>query len=309
MAGREWPLFEIVTRLAPSSGAARRAVKPLTEIRAESLTARRRRHTLLFAGPGRPRFWLYESAFLSGRMLSPETFAVERLYRAAGLETVGAELPDHASMELAFLAHLAKLPEDSAPAPRSGVLRKSPGSLERRFLEKHAGRWLPALGHALARSGDEVYAPIGKLLADWLEEAIRPRAVVRGARLPVIQRAEACGLCGFCVQICPTRALAVRETSTATTLVLNAAACVGCARCERICEMHALTMNYLPENSELLTGWRVLRQSPRALCPACGLPTISQAELHFVETRIGHPAWLDYCLECRRNPAPAEIAR
>ena len=36
---------------------------------------------------------------------------------------------------------------------------------EKNFIEAHAGRWLPHLGRALAQAGDEVYAPIGELLA------------------------------------------------------------------------------------------------------------------------------------------------
>jgi TorA maturation chaperone TorD len=106
-AGREWPLYDLVVSLAPESDAAQGAVEALAEVRAEALAARRQRYTALFVGPGRPRVWLYESAFLNGRILGPETFAVERAYRAAGVEPIGAELPDHASLELAFLAQLA----------------------------------------------------------------------------------------------------------------------------------------------------------------------------------------------------------
>jgi nitrate reductase assembly molybdenum cofactor insertion protein NarJ len=141
-AGREWPLCEIAACLGPTSEGARRAVEALAEVRAESLEARRTRYSVLFGGAGRPRFWLYESAALTGRILGPATFAVEKLYRATGLERVGAELPDHASLELAFLAHLAAVGQDAVlPA-------------ERQFIERHAGRWLPSLGRALARSGD-----------------------------------------------------------------------------------------------------------------------------------------------------------
>ena len=85
LPGCEWPLFESAARLAPSSVAARRAVEALVRVGAESLTARRVRYAALFAGSGRPRLWLYESAHVSGRLLGPETLAVERLYRAAGL--------------------------------------------------------------------------------------------------------------------------------------------------------------------------------------------------------------------------------
>ena len=288
--GCDWPLFESAARLAPQSEAARRAIQVMAEVRAESVTARRKRYTALFAGPGRPCFWLYESAFLNGRILGRETFAVEQLYRAARMEIASAELPDHASLELAFLAHLAAVGEDS-------IL-----SYERQFIEQHAGRWLPELGRALAHSGDEVYAPIGQLLADRLAEAARLRrahAPATSLRLPIIPQAEACTLCGFCVQVCPTRSLAAQETKSETVLLLSAAACIGCGKCERICETHALKMKPLPEGSETSKEWSLLRQSPCAVCRACGQPTISRAELDFVAAQIGRPAWLEYCLNCR----------
>ncbi len=304
LAGYEWPLFEIAIRLAPFSEAVRRAVEPLGTVRAESLTARRARYAALFLGPGHPCFWLYESAALNGRVLGAETLAVERLYHAAGLEITNAELPDHASLELAFLAHWAAVGQDS-------ILPN-----ERQFIEQHAGRWLPQLGRALSRSGDEVYAPIGNLLAEWLEERVecrvsnvreriirRPSLATRHSslptRLPVIPRAEACTLCGFCVQVCPTRALAVRDTDFETTLLLFPDVCVGCGKCELVCEPHALKMKG-PSNGDRLPASRaVLRQSPRARCLACDQPTVSRAELDFVVTRIGHRVWLDYCSECR----------
>ncbi len=318
--GREWALFEIATRLAADA----RCLSALAEIRAEPLAGRRKRYAALFVGSGRPQFWLYESAFLAGRILGPDTFAVEKLYRAAGLDTLGAELPDHASMELAFLAHLAGHGAEEA---------------ERGFIEKHAGRWLPELGRALARSGDEVYAPIGQLLADWLMERkcgmmnaecgmparraeahspfIIHHSSFRIQKLPAITQLDSCTLCGFCVQVCPTRALAIRETSAETNLVLNAGACVSCGKCQQICETEALKLTPHPpsplpvrtplrcasgtlrESAEQERGSIVLRESPRAACPSCGQPTISRAELDFVAAQIGHPAWLDYCLDCR----------
>ncbi|MBM4422044.1 MAG: hypothetical protein FJ030_01465 [Chloroflexi bacterium] len=288
-AGREWPLFEAALRLAPESEAAQRAATAMAEIGAEPHAERGARYRALFSGPGRPPVWLYESAFRNGRLLGPETFAVEKFYRAAGMETASAELPDHASLELAFLGWLAG---------------QEAVDTESEFLKKHAGRWLPELGRTLARSGDEVYAPIGQLLADWLEESLAP-ALPRMKRgevcLPAISQADLCTLCGFCAQVCPTRALAVRETATETALILDSARCVACGQCERICETHALKMNRAGDEGQDSSSSRreVLRRSPRAMCRACGEPMVSRAELDFVAERIGHPAWLEYCVECR----------
>jgi TorA maturation chaperone TorD/formate hydrogenlyase subunit 6/NADH:ubiquinone oxidoreductase subunit I len=293
--GREWPLFEAVVRLGQHSEAARRAAEVIAQIGAESQAVRRARYAALFAGAGRPRFWLYESAHRSGRLLGPESFAVERFYRTAGLAIVGAELPDHASLELAFLAFLAERQADDVE--RADERER----VERRFIANHAGRWLSDLGRALAHSEDVVYAPIGQLLADWLAESAHPhrRVATPSFRLPVILQAESCTLCGFCVQVCPTRALAIRETPTESALVLSAGACVGCAKCERLCEPGALKMRQLPASQGPAGGRRVLCKSLRAHCPGCGQPTVSEAELAYVAKQIGHLAWLDYCLECR----------
>jgi nitrate reductase assembly molybdenum cofactor insertion protein NarJ/Pyruvate/2-oxoacid:ferredoxin oxidoreductase delta subunit len=288
--GPQWPLFATVAGLATASEAADRAALALAAVRAEPLAARRARYAALFAGAGRPRFQLYESEAVSGRVFGPQATEVERYYQAAGLEAAGAELPDHVSMELAFLAHTAEY----------GAC-----DVERDFISKHAGRWLPGLGRALARSGDEVYAPIGQLLAEWVEECAEqrpPKGAPRAARLPrlpVMLQVEACTLCGFCVQVCPTRALAIHETARETALVLSAAKCVGCNKCERVCDQYALKMQPTAGERALSRGPSVLRQSPRARCHGCDEPMVSQAELDFVIRQIGHPAWLDYCSDCR----------
>jgi ferredoxin len=249
-------------------------------------------------------------------MLGPETFAVAKLYRAAGLEIIGAELPDHISNELAFLEHLARSAETRFASQESGFLSCDIGREEilpeeKKFIEDHAGRWLPSLGRALAQSGDEVYAPLGQLLADWMEESARRCGVHHAEcgrtsivhhssfhipKLPNISQVERCNLCGFCVQACPTRALFIRETQNETALILKEAACIRCGKCERICEAKALTMQpAFNSSSDMIT----LRQSSRVECRGCGEPMVSQAEFNFVTTQIGHPAWLDYCLECR----------
>ncbi len=126
------------------------------------------------------------------------------------------------------------------------------------------------------------------------------------ASLPTLPRAEDCTLCGFCVQVCPVRALAIRESESETLLILDAPACIGCSKCERICDTKALTlhtsysMQPCPERSRRDETRNIaLRQSPRAACPACGKPTVSQAELDFVASKLGSPEWLPLCLDCR----------
>ena len=308
-ASVEWPLYEVVRDLRPFSPIAQQTIAALVDIQPESEEMRQERYDDLFMGNGRPRLWLYESMMVNGRLLGPETQKLALLYQAAGLQIVSSELPDHASMELSFLGYVAEM---QANDPEN---RRRWQKLERDFIKKHAGRWLPDLGRVLARSGDEVYAPIGKLLVGWLAEALRPpRKQKTAVRLPVIQIEQDCTLCGFCVQICPTKALAVYETEQETSLLLATAACIGCSKCEHICDTHVIEMALMEEVSPSpqpdllpLLGeglgrgplFTVLKRSPRAACLECGRPLVSRAELDYVATQLGHPAWLDYCMECR----------
>ncbi|MDX1688151.1 MAG: molecular chaperone TorD family protein [Candidatus Promineifilaceae bacterium] len=295
--GQRWPLYACTEKLAGVSTAAAHAAAAFAQVRSESMQERRARHRALFQSNGRPRFWLHESLYRSGRLLGPEMLEVEQLYRAAGLELSGKELPDHASVELAFLAHLARRGVENPK--RAGQWRQ----MEKLFLKKHAGHWLPTMGRAIAASGDAVYAPIGTLLADWLEELLQPAARKRVLqRVPSVDQ-PACTLCGFCSQVCPVRALLIDENDSETILLLSPTRCYGCGKCVRACETSAMTMS--PSHEEQATmgpdEWQILRSSPRANCPACGEPTVSRAELEYVSRQLGHPRWLEYCWRCRAN--------
>lgn len=293
LPGREWPLTQAAAKLVPLSTAA----EAMAQIPAEAETTRRARHTRLFAGPGRPRFWLYESMWRSGRFLGPETISLEQLYKGAGLRIVGAEAPDHASVELAFLAHLSKQQEAE---PEYAVLWQK---LERDFINKHAGQWLPALGRSLAASGDEVYGPIGEFMADFLLDKGRPqkqkRKLTLSFRLPIVVHQELCSLCGFCVQVCPTRALTINETPRDTILLLSSSACNGCRKCKNVCPAGALAMNGADDGNPVYEAHTTLRRSSRVYCPICGEATVSRAEIDFVAEQIGRPGWLTYCQLCR----------
>ncbi|MEI7846267.1 MAG: molecular chaperone TorD family protein [Chloroflexota bacterium] len=284
LPGREWPLFELASRYLPNSI----AVPGMALIQAENLLARQERYAALSSGQsGQPRFWLYESAFLTGRILGEATFAVAKCYSQAGLQVDGSELPDGAALELAFLAHLAQ----NNPAA------------EKDFLKSHAVLWLPALGQSLARGADPVYAAIGQLLSDWITNVVTlvsaAEMVRPGVRIPVLDNAPACTLCGFCAQRCPTRALAIHETSFETALVLLASRCTGCGRCAAVCDTRLLTMEPVPVEALVGSKPQALRVSERVACKGCGQPMVSHAEMDYVIHQIGHPDWLDYCPACR----------
>lgn len=299
-AGSDWPLFEAVSHLArlTESRAARRAVEAIRAIPAEDMSIRRRRYRLVTTGATGAPLSLYESMHREGKLWGPSTLAVAQIYRIAGLEPDGAELPDHASVELSFLGWLAEKAVASADEAEDWQ------KLGRKFIEVHAGEWLPEVGQTLAFSNDAVYAPIGYLLMDWLKEAVRPprpkRAKKEGCdlRLPVIPDAETCTLCGFCVQVCPTQALVIRETSIETGLILKPLACISCSKCEKVCEYDALVMQKTGET--VRTDPHALRISERQACAHCGTPMVSAAELDAIAVMLGErPNWLNYCMECR----------
>ena len=127
----------------------------------------------------------------------------------------------------------------------------------------------------------------------------KKRAAARWVPTITADQVEDCILCGFCTQVCPTRALAVRENQEVTSLQLSARSCVGCGRCLPVCEPHVLRMEKLPPGEEPGTGWKALRNSPRATCKVCGKPLVSQAELAYVAARLGNPDWLELCQDCR----------
>lgn len=293
-SARAWSLYADASRVAHESPAARRAILALSEIPAESIEQRQARYESIFNNRTL-NYWLYESAAKTGRIIGPDTFAVAKLYHAAGLvSSFGAEPPDHASLELAFLAHLSEQAESN---PEQAAEWRA---LEIQFIKEH-GDWLIQLGRNLSKSGDMLYAPIGQLLADWLSESHTKQAVIAeiaasNTSIPNIPRAEDCTLCGFCVQVCPVHALAIRENETDTLLTLNVQTCIGCAKCEKICDTKAITLIPITNYELQITP---LRQSPRAICPSCNKPTVSRAELEYISAQIGNPAWLDYCLECR----------
>lgn len=280
--GREWPLFELAARLLPDSP----AMPGLSTLPAQSQPERQARYDALF-GNGRPRFWLHESGYLGGRILGEETFAVARFYRNSGIEVNGGELPDHAALEMAFLAHLVE----------SGNLEA-----ERMFLDQHALRWLPALGRSLTSCKDPLYATIGQLLADFLDRFAEPSVNEvapdqTGLQIPVLTRSEACTLCGFCVQRCPTNALYIHETETITSLMLNADNCNGCERCMPACQDGLLALMSASDADRTQT--KLLLSSERVPCSSCGAPTVSRAEINYMIRKIGHPVWLELCLTCR----------
>jgi ferredoxin len=176
------------------------------------------------------------------------------------------------------------------------------------FLRTHVGAWLPEVGGTLAAAGDAFYAAVGHLLSGFLAEELAGRKWngQTGVRLPTLQDPATCTLCGLCAGSCPLGALWVIESAAETALVLNPARCIGCNRCARTCPEGVLHLSLVRRTATPNAngvGYQIMRQSPRAECPDCGRPTVSQAELEAVFARLQpDPAtWqrLCLCVECK----------
>jgi ferredoxin len=291
-SGERWLLTRLCKSLAdfeenPDFG---NAELHLSSIPSEDVATRRERHRILFHSGRQKPLPLSESLMRDGCLVGPITFTVKSIYEVTGLHVAEAELPDHVSVELAFLAYLAKNETQSVGDSRQWRTAR------RLFIEQHAGKWISELGELLVDTGDLVYAPIGYLLS-----ALLPEAKFRTSRqritqhLPDLQSELPCTLCGFCVQTCPTRALTIHETSETTTLQLSPKDCIACGRCVRVCMTNTLHM----QRTSSAESPRILYQSPRLCCTGCGSPMISEAEFAAITEQIGTPAWISYCLDCR----------
>ena len=137
---------------------------------AETLQELRIEHCRLFQGPPRALVVPYESA-QAGGAAEGTVRSVEAAYREAGLAVSpeAHDRPDHVAAELEFLAALSEA--EGGTGDRLPDLAPADARRHReRFIEEHAGRWLPDLG--LRVSGETrsaFYRIYGRALAAAFE--------------------------------------------------------------------------------------------------------------------------------------------
>jgi len=292
LRGVEWPLLSAVVGLSEqrSSIKLEEAIQAISSVGAASVDEIQKQYQAIFNGNGKPPVWLYESYYVDGRVPGPSTFAVKKLYSTAGVEAGSSELPDHASMEWAFLAHLAE--KEGQDLETEDVWL----SAQRLFIKNHLMRWFPDVVWGLISSEYPAWIAVGRLCEALFNGSQGKTAQSTPQHgLPIMIDEDKCTLCGFCVQECPTQALKIREDEYTTALWLSPSACNGCQKCIRVCPEAVLSLSGDFDGSEKI----LLRESPRSICPGCGKPTVSEAELALVVSKIGNPAWLAYCLDCR----------
>ena len=289
LPGMEWPFYEACIRLAKTTKNPKleQCAIALSEVPISSLDRRSGEYDALFVGGGSPLIWLYESYYANERMFGPTTLSIHNIYKEVGLEIVGAELADHAGLELAFLAYLLDQEKKDLE------FRSEWKQARDLFTDNHAGRWLPEVGKQMSRSVYPGWSAIGSLIMAIFSSGFIERDWQNN--VPNIVEPDLCTLCGFCVQVCPTNALRIHEDEETTFLELETSFCTSCANCRNICPENVLSLSTNLSNQDQI----LLRESPLATCSNCGETTFSQAELDYTHRMIGNPDWLAYCINCR----------
>lgn len=289
LSGREWPFYEACIRLAGGleNPQLDQCALALSEVPISSLDRRLDEYEALFIGNGNPPIWLNESYYANGRIIGPILFSTLDMYQEAGLKIEGAELADHAGLELAFLAYLVDKEKNDPEFFREWKQARQ------LFIKNHCERWLPEVGRLMSRSIYPGWSAIGLLIIALFSSTVNN--INNNNALPNIAEPELCTLCGFCVQVCPTGALRIHEDEKNSSLHLETSLCNSCTNCMKICPEKVLLLSAsLPDQTRIL-----LRESPLARCSNCGDKTFSQAELDYTQKILGSPEWLGYCLKCR----------
>ena len=284
-------------------------------------------YTRLFLGPGRPVAHPYESVHVEGHLLGEAAAQVVRCYAEAGLEVSAAdrELPDHVSLELAFMAHLAA--QEKADPDQETVWRDR----QRRFLHEHLVRWLPQFcekiecseahpyySEAAQAAKELVEEDMARLksplpdaetrpLADSPEHKLVPRK--RSVQHPDMRLAvdlSLCTLCTLCTDNCRPGALTVVCTLTTLSLAFDRTSCNGCRACLRQCPEDAITIDRGPALLVPLSMDKSLVISAsRVVCPQCHRPHIAEPWLDRLAERLGGGECarrsLSLCLRCKAN--------
>ena len=122
-------------------------------------------YTALFVGPGVPRLHLYESYYLTGRLLDRPLAELRAFLRGIGLERAerSAEPEDWLAFELDVMRRLLAR-EAAAPATETG-----PRRAQADFLAGHLLVWGPTAGRDLAAAPEaRLYRGVGLLLEGFL---------------------------------------------------------------------------------------------------------------------------------------------
>lgn len=277
--------------------------------------------TRLFLGPGRPVAHPYESVYREGRTMGDTALDVQRRMAIEGLTPGARTLPDHVSIELAFMAHLAAREaqaweEGDQDGARDYLVRQES------FLQDHLIAWLPQFCHrilagrpldpfvALARDTEAFVVGDAERVRAWLGNGTGESA--EGAAKPerwVVTADRGCTMCGICMQVCRPGALRqVRDTERGMVVLrVDAVLCDGCAACQRWCPEESIAVKRLPDGEHPTET--ELARSAMVACPGCGqvhAPVTMVAKIR-AQVDQGHDALLQrltLCHKCKVTDVP-----
>lgn len=259
-------------------------------------------YTRLFLGPRKPIAYPYESVHVEGQLGGITCEQVRRCYADAGLRmrSTEREMPDHISVELAFMAHLAEREEKDAD--QAQVWRRR----QRRFLLDHLARWLPTFWQKIESSTTHpYYIEAARSLKNLVEKDLkRTNSQKRYPNISLLINAQRCTLCTLCQDSCRPGALLVDCTAKDLTLFFNPAECNGCRACLRICPEIAITLERgRPLDHPCQPEQKALAVAPRVICPKCHQPHIAIPWLKRLTKRLEDVKFatqsLAYCPLCK----------
>lgn len=249
------------------------------------------------------------------------TLDVRRRLAAEGVAPNGRSIPDHVSIELAFMAHLAAREALAWDAGEDEVAWRL---LEKQeiFMREHLEAWLPQFCHRvlvgrpaihygeLARRAESFVASDAAEVRAWLGDRV-PAAgsAAKDREWWTVTVAQTCTLCHICVEMCQPAALkGLRDEREGTiSLGFDPATCDGCAACERWCPEGAIRAGRAEDGVE--TGRRELAHCALLACPACGRLHIPEAMVSRLMARLGSAQGalaqrLLFCYDCKATDVP-----
>ena len=97
-------------------------------------------------------------------------------------------------------------------------------------------------------------------------------------------RAAGCTLCRSCVNVCPTHAFTLEESTS--SLKFKHIACVACGLCEQVCPEKVITLKREIRFDRDALEYRTMVEDDTVPCAQCGKPYINRKALETVEARL-----------------------